>query len=392
MSNTNAQVEDLQEGVHYYLYPDGRGVKHKVAILDHPMWCPRNFGTITLESFRVSKNSLLSERSDIETKSNFRAVKDQLTNIWFGDPIGVSEQDKGITWRKFPMRMQNIFHLENPVDRRNWAMISRDGRVEGSPNQSGKPLYKVIDSEKKNINYLENRTKRKRCEEITEGLSYEQLVEICPALGINAKAYSQTSLFAEIDRYVQNNFEKFLSFWDSPTRHVVTILKRALLTGVIQQSLLEGGILAYMYGNISLGGTESEAIAWLGDLSRMTTLQSITFQIQEREKSIHQRNDKVFLPQDTKSAKALKDEIVELKRQLSENTGNANVVILKKPNENFEGLIEKGNSENKTEYVKENELEEMRAKAKKLNIKGYGVIKNIETLKKKIAEAEALLV
>lgn len=396
-TTTNAKAErfnGMTEGVEYYKFKDGKGIEHRIANCDHELFAPRNYGNITLEAFRVAKNYQASERPDIETKSTFRAVKDRATGLWFGEPIGINDHDKQITWRKFPLRMMNNFDLTKADDRKQWAMLSRDGRVEGSPNQSGKPLYKVIDSAKKALDYMENVNKKKRCYEILGGLSYEQQIELSPALGINSKAYSQHELIAEFHRFADSNFQKFLELWDSPTRTIVTVLKRALTTGTVERKIIEGSngmMQAYVYGSITLGSTESEAITWLSESRNQAMLTSILFQVKEAEKSVHQGNAKVIPPSTDGKTKALESEVDRLKAELAEAKKQQATTTQFQYSTTKVSPAATNSTENKAgEKTTPNLLEGLQAEAKALKIKGAHLTKDPEKLKQKIEEAKAL--
>jgi len=405
METANAKTASLEgpfkEGEHYFLFKDGRGIPHKVANLDHPMFHARNFGTVTLESYRVAANHRNGERPDIETKSMFRAVKDRATGWWFGIPIGINDHDKQITWAQYPLRMQNTFDLSKVEDRKMFACLSRDPRVEGSPNQSGKPLYKVIDSHKKNMDYMENRSKRKRCEEIIEGLNYEQLIELAPSIGINPRAYNQQDMHAEFFRYAENNFTKFLELWDSPNRQITTTFKRALNTGVIQRVIVEGtnGMMhVYQFEGLALGSTESEAVAFLSSNDRASMLTSILFRTSEAEKSMKQNNTKVL---QVDKARDLEREVAELRAQLAakQEKSKSTVTYDTKDVEVIPGIIQtkEGPKDVDTVVLKQDaaavksesyDMAKLLAEAKDLKIRGAHFIKDPEKLAKKIAEAK----
>lgn len=393
MTNTNAGAEganELKVGVHYNLFKDGHGVEHKIAIADHPLFAPRSSGFINVESFRGALNNAAllhnqGERSDIETFTNFKTVLDKATKLWFGEPIGVSQSDKSILWKKFPLKRKNIFDLSKTEDRIWWSRISRSNIVEGSPNQNQKPLFKVIDSVAKSEEFIEKLTLRERAIEVIRGMSPNQMREFAPSLGINAGNYDDFTLKAEFLRYNEDNSKKFLEIWDNPAKETIVQFKKAFSLGIVKREVVDGQFLGYSYGQYKLGLTESECVSWLSDPKHSSVFSSIVVNSQEKENSIHRGNSKVSTTEH-KADNALAKENEDLKRKLAALEAKQKDVSVPEKSSIKESVVEE------TKSAEVDELTSLKARAKELKIKGYHVMSNPNTLRQKIAEAEAAIV
>lgn len=294
MNNKKFRVaEGLEEGIHYQVVKDGHGVEYPVAIASHETFMPRKSGIVYIEAIRIAVNEGRSDmqgrRDDIETRSRFRCVKDKATGLYFGIPIGVHDTDKTVKWQNIPISPREPYDLSKPEDREKWAMLSRMSNLLGSPNQFGAPLYKVIDEEKKSINFLEIYKLKKDACGIVEGLDMVMCREMALNVGINADAFSPVMLQAELLKFADKNAEKFLNIWNNPKRNVISIFNRAIKYGVIEHNTrgdLEGKGIGYYYNNIYLGDNEGQVVSKLAEANNAAILSSISVAASARESQV----------------------------------------------------------------------------------------------------------
>jgi len=229
---------------------DGHGFELKVANLEHPTWCP-NTGIVKIEATKVSARN--NKNVIIKT------VNDKQTGAIFGIDIGVDRVTKDIIWERINLKEFEFFDLSNRKERARYIVLSRHYTMEGSPNQFGKPNWRVIDQQRKASSYLEERGERKRAAEVAENLTYEQMIDLAPAFGIRPEAHSQTMLTAEIYKIADTDHKKFLTIWDNPDKQGMVVFKRALKNGLISFDQTYG----YTYEGQVLGKTEPQAYSYL---------------------------------------------------------------------------------------------------------------------------------
>lgn len=387
MNTTTAGTEsanELKEGVHYYIFKDGYNVEHKIANHKHPIFCTKTSGEIELKAFRVEKNfNKEDDRPDIETKTSFKCVKDRITGLWFGEPIGVDPQDKQIRWKKYPLRMVNTLKMEVLSQRHEWAMISRSSIVEGSPNQSQRPLYKVIDSESENINFMQTIAIRDSAATIIKGMSGNQLIDFAPSIGFHPGAYSPDALRTEFFRYIEKNSKKFMEIWNNPAREVLVQFKKAFQLGVVIRKTdpSTGQFLGFYYDEFPMGISESEAIAWLSQVKNSAYLSSMFLRTQEKENSIHRGNTKVLETKDTEK-ESLTNEIARLKAELEKAKSIVPINIVN------DTVVTNSSEPSGTDvaYSVDSSLEDLHLRAKELGVKGWKLTKDKQVLVNKINE------
>ena len=226
--------------------------------------------------------------------------------------------------------------------------------MEGSPNLFGAPEFRIIDKEKKANNYLIERSEKKRCTEIADNLTYEQMIELAPAFGISPKANSQVMLTSEILRIADTDHKKFLGVWDNPDRKGMTTFKRAIKNGLINFDAING----YTYSGHQLGFTEPTAFTYL--TSHIQLLSTLDMLSDEKEKTSSYRVAPI-VPQQV-------DPVTELEKQIAE---------LKRKNEELNKLV----------ATTPDYMAQLRFEAKELGVKGYQLMAE-EKLKQEIEKAK----
>ncbi len=323
---------------------DGFGYDVLVANLDHDCWAPRE-GYIQIEALtrnrRHTKNIIIKNSNDKET------------GAVFGISLGVDRVSKNIRWEGITLHDVEFFDLSKRKERHRYIVLSRHSTMEGSPNLFGAPLFREINKEKKASNYLLERSEKKRCQEIADGLTYEQMIELALAFGIDPKANSQVMLTAEILRIADTDHKKFLGVWDNPSRKGMTTFKRAIKNGLISYDAING----YTYQGHKLGQTEPVAFTYL--TSNIQLLATLDMLSEEKEKnSIHSR------PAVVEKVDAFAEMQKEMARLIAEN----------------EAL------KAKKEEVPD-ELAQLRTEAKGLSIKGFALM-GIDKLREEIEKAK----
>ena len=398
--------EGLQEGVHYTLFEDGNGTFYPVAIALHEAFMPRKSGIVQIESFRVAQNEARNDmegRDDLETRGIFRNVKDKATGLWFGRPIGISPTDKQIMWQRIPLRMRQPFDFSNINDREEWSMVSRMSNLEGSPNQAGKPLYKIIDKDLKALNYLKIFEKREEARDVVKSLDEQQRRDIAIDCGINADAYSMTMLKSELIKFADEHAERFMSIWHNPNRANVNIFNKARKYGVITFDAVgrDGGHgIGFYYNNLFIGDVEAAVVAKLSEPGFASSLATIAILTANKEKDILNGTAmKEVVKDNFKTVEVVKkdpkdEQIATMAKELEEmkalmaksferNPVNKNNLTKEEPLKVSEQVSV--STEKTVIHDPEGELRILRAEAKELKVKSWQVL-GVDKLKLAIAE------
>lgn len=267
--NGGAVTEDQAEL--FTVVKDGYGLETKIANLDHPHWAPYE-GVVKIEATKIDQSKTRN--------TNIKTVNDKATGAIFGILIGVDRITKDFNWQQINLTELGYFDLSDKIQRRRYIVLSRHSKMEGSPNQVGKPVFRIIDQEKKASNYIESVSARKRSIEIVDNLTFEQMVEIAPAFGIRPESNSEIMLRAEIMKIGYDSHDKFLKVWDNPDRVGMVVFKSALKFGMITFHQ-EPNRVGYYYESQPLGQTESAAYKYLTD--HVQLLSAIKTNIKERE-------------------------------------------------------------------------------------------------------------
>lgn len=386
----------LQEGEEYILFKDGFGVEHPVANLKHPFWCKRKIGIVRFESFRSG-----DQRVDGKEGVTVPFVKDKKTGIFIGNPIGVDAKTKSIKWRNYTLSGTSNYDLSIEQDRFAFIVLSNHPEMEGSPNKlPGKPIYKIVDYEVRAVKRLESRHDRRRALDISDKMSFTELVDISPILSINAEKWTQSTLIDEVQHAIENfnkngtpGYKLFLDYYEHPYKHIITAFHKAVYRGVITRVMLKDNSVQYSFGGVPLGITENEAINELTKPNNAHLLNKIIVETETLQKNSFAANTKT-LAADIESQKvAEKDaEIAALKARMAEmEQQNAGKEVSVKIGANLlevkQGIPELTKEYNETDLSSKTE-DELKGIAKALAVKNYQVFKR-EKLIQKITEAKA---
>lgn len=345
LQETNGAAVKEAEIPMFLTIKDGHGYDVKIANLDHDIWAART-GIVQVEA--MTRNKRHTRYTVIKN------VNDKESGAVFGISLGVDRVSKGILWEKIQLTETEFFDLSKRKERQRFIVVSRHSSMEGSPNLFGKPDFRIIDKEKKASNYLQERSEKKRCQEVVDNLTYEQMIELAPAFGIDPKANSQVMLTSEIYRIADNDYKKFLGVWDNPDRVGMVTFKRALKNGLISFDAISG----FTYQGYRLGFTEPAAFSYL--TSNIQLLSTLEMQSNEKEANSQYR----VAP----AVPAKADPISELEKQMEK---------MREENEALKKLIAQT-----PDY-----MSQLKAEAKELGIKGFALMGE-EKLKQEIEKAK----
>ena len=384
----------LQENTHYKIMKDKFQNEHLVAIAAHPIWLG---GSVTGRVQLIAQRKD-TERPDSERASRFRSVRDKATGLLFGVNPHIDTFTGQIEFASIPMGPMIDLDLSDLTQRIQWVCISRSQDIENSPNQVGRPRYKVYDVERKAAMKVEARKERHRAYDLFKALDAIQMRDIAIGLGINPDAYTAISLENEVAEYIENpnssNYKKFLDVWEAPNRDTIITFKRAVKTGTITYSPVESRVgnsvqqRGYYYNQVHLGSNDESAINFLSNHENMALCGSINAISMEREKNtnlgggVKKVINNTPVSAEGKSASVLK---AEYDAKLAEM--QATIDAMK--NEKFQ----RQTSEVAPTNVVKEDFAALKLEAKALGVAGWKFFKesDIETVKAKIAEKKQLI-
>lgn len=364
MKTTQITREMLVEGTHYEIVKDGTGYGYKYAILDHEIWCPKE-GIVEIR--KMKNNLTVDGRPKNDDEVVIKRFKDRSTDLLFGLHSGVDDNSKQInhTYVKFDGNM--MFDLSIVEDRRLYIMAMRGPATEGSPNQMGKPTYKLHDKQIIASVNIDKRKLRRKAEDIIDTLKGSSLEEMARNIGVNVEANKNPQmLLDEVNRIAEANPSKFIEIFESPKREYITIFKRAISKGIITLEFATGN---YMYGSIVLGNGEDASVNFLQEKEGMSA--SIKIQCDGIDSGT--KKSMSFVKDEISEIDKLRAELAELKKAKS---ADAHVHVKSEVAEKHP--LKKEDDE---------ELDTLRARAKELKIQGAHLASK-DTLLKKIADVE----
>jgi len=364
--NKVGEMPELQEGVHFEIVKDKNGYSYKYAILDHEMWCPKE-GIVEIR--RMKNNLTLAGTPKNDDEVVIKRFKDRKTGLLFGLHNGVDDRTGMIqhTYAKLDGNM--MFDLSIPQDRRLYIMAMYGPSVEGSPNQSGKPAYKVFDKQLIASKNIDTRKLKRKVEDIIESLHGSALEEMAENIGVNVKANrNHQMLLDEVYRVADNNPRKFIEIYESKDREFITIFNKAVSLGIIKMDFATN---TYSFGGIPLGYSKEAAINYL--IEKPGIASSIKVQCDDIDKGT------------SKSMAFVKDNVDPEKEAMRKRI--AELEALAKGNKSEVVVTEEVSVKSEDE-----EMVALRLEAKELKVAGYGLPSiSKDKLKSKIEEAKAKL-
>jgi len=375
MYNQNKVSEklELQEGVHFEIVKNKAGYGYKYAILDHECWCPKS-GIVEIRNMK--NNLTLQNTPKNDGGVTVKRFRDKETGLLFGLHSGIDDRTGDIKHYEILLDGNMQFDLSIPHDRRQYIMASRGPSVLGSPNQSGKPNYILFDKEVIASKNNDNRSLRRKAEDIVESMKDAQLREMAMNVGINVNANnSPKMLLDEVYRFIENKVngvlgaKRFIEVYENKDREIITIYHKARSLGIITQDYVTN---TFSFGGVPLGVGEEASIQFLIEKRQMAYV--IKQQCEVTDKGTVKSMAFAEKPEDAEK-KALLARIAELEAKQLKDLESADIEAEKEP------------------LSEDAEMTELRKEAKELKISSWALpaIKK-ETLRAKVEEAKAKLV
>jgi hypothetical protein len=364
--------EMLKEGTDYIIVKDGNGAETKIVNLANEKYCPRK-GFIEIEAMRKSNKH--------ENVKMIRKIRDKKTNLFYGIPTGINTETKELQFKAIWIDNKMLFDLSIPDQAMACAIILNSQYIEGSPNQQGRSLWKVIDKEVIAHKEINKRTLRRQAEVIIESLSGSALEEAAINLGINVDANRSVFMMTnEIYRVMELDPKKFIELHNNPEREYISVFNKAVAKGFIVNDVLTGN---YIYGNIPLGHNKEMAIKFLVDNTGMATTLNAKCDMQDAESRKSMEIKQESAQSQSKEAEMQK-KIMELEAELAKNK---KVEEFKDPFASMESAVSEETKKDSAEV-----MADLKARAKELGIKGFALPHMTEAkLVAAIEEAESKL-
>lgn len=351
---------------------DGNGMEIKIIDLEDDNLMPRQ-GQIIFES--------LKKAARFPTQSYpYSCTKDIQSEAMVGIPIGIHHKSKEIIWQKLNLNALNIFDLSVPSDRKKAIVLRYSSIVEGSPNLSTNIAchwFREHDSEKAAYLEIKRIDDAQRALTIAKGLYGDELADMARNMGIMPEVVSLPILTAEVMKVAEKRPHEFLELYESPNRQYVTILKRALDTGLVSFNSMDG----HRYNGNHIGMYENNVYEYFRkypDVADALEMKSKD-KLNESEKAMAKQKP-------TSSRSDLDIELALLKKQLAETQSKLQEASAKNIREDL-------NDEITAPKDLTLELEKLKEEASELGLgKGLHHYKptedSISKLKVKIAEAK----
>lgn len=364
--------ETLIAGEDYVVVKDGHGYDHKIVNLNNPKYCARE-GIVEVEASKYARG----ERGAFKhlNYKMFRCIIDKQTGLIWGEPTKINPETKDLQFKTFTIEDRMVFDLSIPSQAKAWAIIKNSPFIEGSPNQHGKSVYRVIDKEKSAKLSIDKRSLRRKAEDIIANLNESLLMEMAVNLGVNTQANKKLSMLTdEVYRVAELDPKAFLDIFNSQDREYITVFNKAMSKGIIKHDIV---LNAYMYGAISMGTNKESAIKFLIDNANIAAALNSKCQQLDAETVNSMKVNNV----DNEKAK-LAQQVVELKQKLANLSKNSTEEV--KFEDPFKEMVD-------DKKESSGASQETRDKAKALGIKGYALpLISEEKLLEKIQEAESL--
>jgi hypothetical protein len=346
----------------------------KLVNFENPQMCPRS-GKVEL--------IYLKKKEKVDPNNSFKCFTDQRTGITYGIPIGTDYRTGEVNFQRITLRDFRIYDLSNPQDAKEWACVRMCHFVEGSPNQFGKPLYRILDHEQEAQNKLIDVEYTERAIALAKKIIGNEIREFAMILEIPGIENDTDAIVkGKVYDKALKSPKWFCQKYDDANRPTLTVLKRCLSTGLIDFDPMKGYSTKQ---GLYLGDNEYSAINYLTKNNAL--LMTLNAESKQRDRYYKEtgENGADILPtahvEDTPEQKRIK----ELEKQLEQS--NKLTAELNARFTQFMEMQKAANSVDKKVEPEVNLSEEdaIRNQAKSLNIP-YWHNKKIENLMAEIDE------
>ena len=314
----NSGNKVAKEGVDFIIVRDGNGGEITLLNLENDELAPRE-GIIELVPMKLSKSLRGTLRH--ENRATMTSIRDKATGWLIGIPLaGYQGRDKEIKFERLIVQGAEFLDLSIPKQRLKWICIKNGPFLKGSPNfqSQSKTIYEAVDRERQATEFHLNRKNKRKASEIAESLHGQELIDMCLALNLGSpKTMSTSQLEMAIINFAENTnktngktgAEIFLEVYNSDTRLELTILNRAITTGVVTLTRTDG----YTFNGVPLGFSEFEAVQFMKKSPQL--LNSIDL----RSKNINDNTEQAFAKTEVPVVKDEKDAVIErMQKEMAE--------------------------------------------------------------------------
>jgi hypothetical protein len=268
----------------FTIVKDKNGFEHKVVNFDNPIYAPFT-GKIEIAAIRVTKRH--------ENFTRWGRAKDPQTGIIYGIVTGVDEKTNQLKYQPILLGDGLYLDLSNTLDRKKYIVLKHANFMVGSPFQSGKPKYKIVDYQEEAKKTILLSKKRRIAEDVIDTLNAVEIFDMCRCLELNVEHSSLEMATSDLIKVVnlpgkqgtKSGGERFMDIWDNIHRPILVMIKRCMATGVIKFSMTDGYVTK---NGMPLGLSEPQVIKYL--LSNTTVL--LALDNESKELDLHMKNSK----------------------------------------------------------------------------------------------------
>lgn len=222
---------------------------------------------------------------------SFRMYRDK-KGVYFGIPIGKDKDTGRAVFKKINLSGHRQYNTELKDDLLEAIIVKNHPYCLGSPNAKGKPMWKVVDTEKDAETDLVKFKSASKALDIALELEGDELVDFARMMGVSPDTNSITVVQKMLAEKAQKNPKEFLDFWNSDTREVVQVFERAKATGLITFSSDAGFV--YKDGE-RFGMTQQAVVATLlGNKSLMNVIHIESSRLSEANTNVGEGDVKRF--------------------------------------------------------------------------------------------------
>lgn len=196
------------------------------------------------------------KKSGVTTTENFRTFTDPNTGTTYGIPTSYDEKTGYFMFKRITPTDSRTYDLSNPEDAKEFFIVSKWFRTEGSPfYDKAKGLWKVVDEEKNADEFLKDEERKTEMRSLIIAMNDLDLSDLARVLGYNPSMNSPTVIRKQVLQRAYTD-DKMLAdlLRDKKRLAILKIFRRAVAVDIIKHSPVNG----YTYNQLTLGFNDSE--------------------------------------------------------------------------------------------------------------------------------------
>lgn len=302
------------KGLPWKIMKDGNGMEVKIVDFDDESLMPRT-GQIVFEATKKSARIVGAKIIGY----GYSCGKDILSECMVGIPVGIHPKSKEIIFQRLSLFPLNTYDLSIPIQRKQAIVLRYSYIVIGSPNLSANMachMFREHDVEKAANLDIKRIKDGQRAINIAEGLMGEELADMARNLGIMPEVVSLTILTGEVLKAAEKRPQEFLDIYNNPNRQYITILNRAVDTGLVTYNSMDG----YRYNGNPLGQNEPNVYEYFRkypDVADNLDIRSKD-KLKESEKAMAKESPVKFKSDTDIENALLKKQLAEMQAKLNE--------------------------------------------------------------------------